>query len=258
MVWPCQHMLAWADEIGQNPGRLFHKCWRTSSLRMLYDSVLPSFITTHLMESPCCLAPQAAVSTGRHRMVRIEQASLARALGNGEDLHRDPEGSLCLRYPIDDDNEIVTPFPGGVTSMGVSVMPGSSRKRVRSTSNSTTKCTCSRCGEQGHNRRTCKASIEAETTAPTDEVLPCLLTIAANRRLTLCSWTNQTFTRACPLQVQQSIPLDEPPSSTPYPVASWMTEEVDDEWSSRVIQLAEEAAENVSQFRVNYVENITM
>lgn len=154
MVWPCQHILAWDDENGVNPSRHFHKCWRTHSLRLLYDAVLPSFLATNCPLSVSCHAPQPAVVTGRHRMVRIESGTRSRALGNGEDLHVDPAGSLCLRYPMDDDSDRVEPFPGPNSASCLPIMPVQQRKRKQSTN--TVRCTCSKCGQVGHNKRTCK------------------------------------------------------------------------------------------------------
>jgi hypothetical protein len=164
MVWPCPHILAWDDELGNNPSRHFHKCWRTQSLRILYDGVLPSFVSTDLPVSASCHALEPAVVSGRHRMVRIEQGTRSAALGNIQDLHLDPEGRLFLRYPMDDNSERGAIFPGP-SSGDVPSVP-----RGRGRGGAVHKGRCSVCGEQGHNKRTCTQLPVAPPLQPNKQV----------------------------------------------------------------------------------------
>lgn len=154
MVWPCEHIMAWDDQEGQKQSEHFHKCWRTQSLLALYDQTIPSFVVTDLQLSPNCAPPEVAVKRGRHRMVRFQRGNRhgPRAIREGEDVVYNTSGELFLRYPVFDDPNRVEPFPTANTAAGLPRLENHKKtKRCRSTG----KCTCSNCGQVGHNRRTC-------------------------------------------------------------------------------------------------------
>ncbi|CAM6122465.1 unnamed protein product [Calypogeia fissa] len=165
MLWPCEHIMAWDDQDGWDFTRHFHKCWRTESLRGLYASKVPCFLSTDLEVTTECSPPEAAVRKGRHRVVRITS-------GNARNRNRPPAegelvdtfGNLFRQYPIEDEQHLSEPMTGsrairGEESQEESCRP--MRKRKPGPSSGSTRC--GKCGVVGHNRRTCSATIGPST-----------------------------------------------------------------------------------------------
>lgn len=96
MCWPCEHVMAWDDLLGKNPSRHFHSCWRTSSLRSLYELHVPVFMDDDLSLDMTCSAPEPAKVVGRHRMVRIQsgRGGLKKCLRVEKGQHVDATGNV--------------------------------------------------------------------------------------------------------------------------------------------------------------------
>lgn len=156
MCWPCEHVMAWDDQEGRSFHRHFHRCWRVSSWKALYTSIIPSFICNDIPVSTACWPPAIAIKQGRHHMVRIQSGStVGRPRFVGEDVVRDSLGNLFLRYPLDDNPNNVDAMPNKETVVAREEAHSGSRRKRKPGLNAG-KCTCSKCGKVRHNRRTCK------------------------------------------------------------------------------------------------------
>ncbi|CAM6097173.1 unnamed protein product [Calypogeia fissa] len=155
MQWPCEHMMAWDDHSGRDFTIHFHPCWKVNSICHAYSHTIPCFLDNDLELSEFCCPPKIAVKKGRHRVVRIESGGKRRKNSDlGEDETLDASGHLLVRYPIADDPHQMEPLGSG-SSRRQDPRQKWGRKRPAGgkIGNSVR---CSKCGQVGHNRRTCK------------------------------------------------------------------------------------------------------
>lgn len=110
MCWPYEHLMAWENVDDRDSTEHFHTCWKTSSLRKLYEPYLPCFLSNDLESRSTCFPPLTSVKKGRNRVVHIKSGG-RRCPELGPDEFIDENGNHFFRYQIEDDPELMDPMP---------------------------------------------------------------------------------------------------------------------------------------------------
>ncbi|CAM6105663.1 unnamed protein product [Calypogeia fissa] len=114
---------------------------------------------------------EIAVKKGQHRVVRIESGGKRRKNSDlGDDESLDTDGNLLVRYPIADDPHQMEPLGSGSSRRQD---PRQKRGRKRPAGGKIgNSVRCSKCGQVGHNRRTCKIdAVQATISEANNQVL---------------------------------------------------------------------------------------